>query len=400
MSVITVWGRSGQSVIGIDSTDPSRGVRRPPWLRDDGVDDDDDGGYEDGIDNTINQPVITFPNASDNENIEAADTATSSAFVATDARTHIASRWQIVLIGPTGMDNPLNPPSTIMYDSGAQAANLVSLPFAGLEFQHETVYGIRVRYKASGTLTWSAWSELQEFTTVNCQDEGLILWVDASDAATLTPPTGVLVTQWADKSPEENHLIGSTAAAGTYASISTTQFAAGAMDMSGGLGFLLTNLLDLTAIGGKMSVFMVMYWPSPGAIYRGLGFMKNLDGFNQSQISIYSSAGNTGSQVFSDAVDSLTSGVNTIPTDKYVYEALIDSAVASELRLNGVLKDSGADNFGGANWDRLGVQNGSFGWTGPIGGQIAEIKIYGFKLSAAQAAEVREALAAKWGITL
>lgn len=178
MTAITVWG---------GSTNENNSVQhQPPWsggLNPGNVVPGDplnppfggDGGLGDPVDYTLGQPTITFPNASDNENISDNDTATSSAFSVLGgdmARTHVASRWWIMYVGPTEDGTNAQSEPTVMFDSQADTVNLTSLPFADMEFEHESYYKIMVRYKASDG-NWGPFSEYQQFSTRPCN---LMFW--------------------------------------------------------------------------------------------------------------------------------------------------------------------------------------------------------------------------------
>jgi len=369
---------------------------------------DDDGpagicGRDWSEDPTVGTPTITFPNSGDNSDInpeEDGDIATSSAFTSTNGQTHLRSRWVIEYRGEVG--EPDESPY-VHYDSGPTATHLTSLPLELAQLARDRRYAIKVRYQGSNNVC-GPWSPYQEFTTHDCTPilPDLILWVDASDADTLT--TSFLdgkdrVTHWDDKSPEENHLIGATAAAGQYSDVLVDRFPAGAMNMTNGLGFMLTNPLE--PVDGKMTAFMVCWWPDTGVgNYRGIGFYNGIDSFDDAHLGAYASVANTGTALLSGPAFGVAGAASSLPVDApYVLEFLIDDDATNRALQNGVQVGSNTDNIS-VTFDRMGVQNGSFGWTGAIGGQIAEVMVFGAALDSTQREYIRNLLADKWGITL
>lgn len=177
---ITVWGNTGANPSAVRLTNPSGSVMYPPGVfpgtgGDDGTGGGPggigggDGGINSPIDPTVFKPEITYPNYFDNVDVDPDADATSSAFASSNAQTHAKSRWMIFQQNVEMDDFITITAGTVLYDSGATASNLTTLPLESTGLQPNGSYLIRVRYKGSGG-GWGPWSDLMPFTMAECAD--------------------------------------------------------------------------------------------------------------------------------------------------------------------------------------------------------------------------------------
>lgn len=354
-----------------------------------------DGGFLTPADNSISTPSITFPSASDHENIVTGNTASSSAFSATGGRTHQASRWMIFYVGTVEEDrSDLEP--ILLFDSEVDTVNKTSLPFTDMDFQHGGVYRICVRYQASDD-AWSLWSELQEFTTSDlCIPDGLILWYDASATGTITL-AGSNVVSILDKSGNNN----------TATAISvprrpvydTVQWSEGSLRFAGDLGLSLAAPLTDTA--GELSMFMVVKWTDdPGHTLIGFLGGDNINAVPADFLAAYSSVVQPGGNIQAFAVPgNISLDTAGVPdTGKNILEFILDTAGnTSKIRINGVTVVSGSKNWTGLSLTQICGQVSTYFGNNNC---LAEAMAFDTALADNQAEVVREYLADKWGITV
>jgi len=412
--VITVWGGTEANPLSAVYSQPSGAPIYPPNVTPGngntaggtglgpggfGV---GDGGFSTSSDTTITKPTITFPNSGDNQDISDADTSTSSVFAATSGRTHVASRWIIYYVGTSSdVENDTAQP-TIVFDSGATTVNLTSLPFTNIDFQHSSFYKIMVRYKASTTLTWSAWSEQQQFSTNACTPTAYVNW-DASVASSITFGTGVNVDAWADRGSAGKNLTVYTAWTANKPDWMTNRFALGAVNITGKEGFTLSSAL--TPVSGKLTVFMVMYWNHPGSGSDSLLALTSSDNIGVTGgwymgVEGIASNGDEGDINCGNVpgTPQCYSGVDSVPNGKHIIEMLIDSSATTKVILDGVQKNATTSSaYTGMTASYLGGQAGNYIANDH---QLAECLVYNVALTEGQRSEERLRLATKWGVTL
>jgi len=357
---------------------------------------DGDGGFQTPIDSSIAVPVITDPSLLD-AIVEPADSATSSAFSSDNGQTHVASRWmiqvaQIVDLAPTSQGTGI-----FIYDSGPTTSDLTTLPFADVGLQSDGAYLITVRHKGSGG-GWSDWSLPVVFSLVPCiappmdPDEaaGLILWLDAADATTITEVAG-RVSAWADKSTAATNATQATGALQPL--LSTDVFPAGAMKVAGGEGMAFT---EKTVTPG--TVFMVVDWTT-AATTTSIGLSKaqissgdylSLLSISPPQVGRLRADNSSGSNLVADTL--------AVPTGQHIVEFVLGATPAtSYLYVDGVQE---AASYLGSSWA---LEVSGFGLQATYVGnnnQIAEIAVYDTALSVEDRLAIRLGLSIKWGITI
>ncbi|TXH43991.1 MAG: hypothetical protein E6Q97_33350 [Desulfurellales bacterium] len=417
-NVITVWGNTGSSPSSAAYSQPSGGGIYPPNQIPGsgnpgtgtgtgpggiGV---GDGGFDTPSNLDFGIPVITFPNSGDNEDIEESDTVTSSAFDdGGSGATHAASRWMILYLGslddPALLDSPI-----YLYDSGVDVGNLTTLPLTVVEFEHNSVYAVRVRYKGNDN-TWSRWSLDQQFSTIDCQvDPDLVTWLDFS-STTGYEDTGTDVTALNDLSDSAYVY---AYVSGAYAEITNSVF----LNQSLLFAPEITYYTEGTTAyySAAQTVFMVGRVGDVTDVSTFLGQSGDIDIFSypfggQNYFGVLTGSGNTGSVVISSTANIVSPGYESPPDtlaagDKFILEIYMQaSGVAdSSVWLNGAMLYEGPEGWGVIAGASVGASLSSPTTTGTTMGEICEIRTYAANLSLSQREAIRIQLAAKWGVSL
>lgn len=216
---------------------------------------------------------------------------------------------------------------------------------------------------------------------------GLALWLDASDATTITQVANA-VSQWRDKSGNNNH---GNQATGTAQPL--VQAAA-----QNGL-----NTLGFTSAASKALTLTTPIATLPGFTFAVVGQKPAGGGTNRLNPLSGDGSINYGLLHFSDNNFYSTSGVNNrlatnSPVALTAYASLImanaGAVVGSTLLVNGIAQVLGLNGVGtGTNWTSIGGNGNTFF----TDGSIAEIILYNSVLSAAQLTQLYTYLKTKWG---
>lgn len=253
------------------------------------------------------------------------------------------------------------------------------------------VYNVTVR----ATDFAGNYSEQSISVTVNDVDpeflptsiSGIALWLDASDAATISDTSGAL-DQWNDKSGNSNHATASTTARPTTGT--RTINGLNAIDFDGSNDFMsLTSTISYTSGYTAFVVVRGDDYTSDGRAFTGsagAGFVLRID---NSPLQLQIVKRNT-------SVLLAGSGTPAIDTN-YIFSART-SAAGNNMQINGTSDGSNATNPNySANINSIGAQDTSA--TTPHDGLIGEIILYTAVLSDAEMDQVGAYLAAKWGIS-
>jgi len=216
---------------------------------------------------------------------------------------------------------------------------------------------------------------------------GLVLWLDASDAATITQSSGA-VSQWNDKSGNSNHATQAigvsqpTTGTTTINSKNTIYFDQPTADY----------MTFASQIGtDTYCAFMAGLCTSAGAAPR------NIIGGSGQCFNFRLSATNLQMQIVTTNVAvRLTGATNTSTATPYIYSAQ-SQPTGNRVRLNGVSDGSNATNPAYTNgFTELGS---SIAGLNQFHGQMGEVIIYTSALTDANINLIGAYLAAKWGIT-
>lgn len=416
-NVITVFGDSGtMGTVTVNSSVPSGGTINPDNVAigtgnttpgtgtGPGGIGTGDGGFETASDTTITTPTITYPSNTDNTNVSDASTATSSAFAATESRTHKASRWMIVYLG-AGTDEKVqtNQSPVVFFDSGVTTSNLTSQAFTGLKFEPSATYAIRVRHKASDD-KWSPWSLDQVFYTKSCLDTkaGLTHHWDFSDTANITLVGG--------KYSQINDKVGTMHLSETNdlyrPAQDTTYFTQGAAKFIGDNGFNILNgplKFDADGVNPCKSTVVMVARVTTGNQYTFLGFSSSNDigSSTAKTVGVFSSTVGTQQNRLTctaTSTDIIQSAAGSVPDDtKSVIEFVINSDGNHKFYVNGTEVASAlgsAENFLTMSFSWFNRQSGPY-----KGGnhQIAEVLWFDSAISDEQRTALRAELKSKWG---
>lgn len=413
-NVITVWGNTGSSPSSAAYSQPSGGGIYPPNQIPGsgnpgtgtgtgpggiGV---GDGGFDTPSNLDFGIPVITFPNSGDNEDIEESDTVTSSAFDdGGSGATHAASRWMILYLGslddPALLDSPI-----YLYDSGVDVGNLTTLPLTVVEFEHNSVYAVRVRYKGNDN-TWSRWSADQTFSTIDCQvDADLKFHFDFS-TTTGYEATGAEIdtvnnlgtfTAWS--APLDS---------GEPAEVDSTTFLSESAEFLNGGGSYLSGTVSSA---GTEATFFLVGKVGAASVNAFLGVTAQANPYSfalgaTDWIGIKLGAANSGQVSFSCNTADLgwESATDLLAANE---EFILEIAVrpsgdgASYIYLNGVeIHTDTVDWFVGTisflEGLAMSASTDTIGW-------IGEVRAYEAYLTPTQREAIRIQLAAKWGVSL
>lgn len=224
----------------------------------------------------------------------------------------------------------------------------------------------------------------------------LLLWLDASDLATITE-VGGKVSQWNDKSSAARHAVQATDTARGVRN--TTRFASGGIEFAGAEGMTFTSL-NLTT---GTTIFFVCYFTSTNAAYTSLALAGgNLQlGVDYAAIHTATTPSNptsSGTIGLSDGGAGLAEGPkNAVPTGKHIVEfvAVPASPASSKLRLDGVDQ---AVTSSGTSWDITVNSIGLQPFYSSNNNQFAEIRVYDGVLTPSECATIRTELETKWGL--
>lgn len=225
-----------------------------------------------------------------------------------------------------------------------------------------------------------------------------VLWLDASDAGTLTFGVGAKLSGWADKSASSNDA--SQANAALQGSIVTSQFAAGALELNADEGMTLASPVALSGA----TVFMVLYVINTGgAVYASMVLNDGDISLGNDEVGFIGEASSRTGLLQVDTNDAGAAYVwsdptkSDIKTGKYVAEFLIGADVDSTaLQLSGV--DITGTNSGPASWTITVSQLGLQSFYGSNSNQVAEIRVYDSALTDDDRGDVRTELTDKWDV--
>lgn len=415
-NVITVWGNTGSSPSGAVYSQPSGGGIYPPnqvpGSGNTGTGTDTgpggigvgDGGFSTPSNLDFGIPVITFPNSGDNEDIEESDTVTASAFDdGGTGATHSASRWMILYLGslddPALLDSPI-----YLYDSGVDVDNLTTLPLTVVEFEHNSVYAVRVRYKGNDN-TWSRWSVDQTFSTADCAvDATLVLHVDFS-TTTGYEDSGSAITQVNNLGTFTTWV--APLASGDEAVSESSEFLSASAEFGAGAGGAYTSG-SVTSGAMAATFFMVgQLGTAADDTFLGLTYVVDVPGAvlgSNYWIGVRAGAADTGSVSVSSAVSAdpgWESAADVLAAnERFLLEVVVQPSGDgdSKVLLNGVELYSAAVDWGLAICPMLEAYAASA--AADVIGWIGELRLYDIYLSASQRQDIRYQLAAKWGVSL
>jgi len=236
---------------------------------------------------------------------------------------------------------------------------------------------------------------------------GLQLWLDASDASTITESSGS-VSQWDDKSGNGNHVTQGTAANQPTTGTQTIN-SLNALDFDGGDWLLSSGNLGVSN-STNFSVFAVAILDSDDKYTTifgtgNFGLSQQAAAFQVATNPSISSTRQMATDIWNPA--GMVADTSITLGTEYVFSYLVhpwsSARSGSEFFLNGA--NDGAATYGTVN--PFLVDGPAFiGAFGPTltssrwNGQIAEVLVYDSALSTADREAVEAYLADKWGITL
>lgn len=211
---------------------------------------------------------------------------------------------------------------------------------------------------------------------------GLFAWFDADDASTFTYSSGVIVSQWNDKSGNGYHISQGTVANqptrdGTQNGRTTVQF----LDAT----HWMTNTTGLTP--ATISAFVVLR--RRGVTVANVYWFTSTEGR-------FGFECNTATKIERVNQAALMTANTSIETTQYHLITAYASASATSVRLDGVDDGSGSGSGMTASNAGFGVggkTNGDF----PADAMIAELLVYDSNLSTTDRDSVEEYLQSKWG---
>jgi len=209
---------------------------------------------------------------------------------------------------------------------------------------------------------------------------GLQLWLDASDASTITESSGA-VSQWDDKSGNANHVTQGTAALQPTTG-TRTQNSLNVLDFDG------SDFLRNGAIGPFSQPNTVFVVGKADATATTQAFVHGDNFANDNAIGL------TSSNFFMFADSALFGGASDTSTHIFIAEF---NSTSSELFIDGVSSATGDAGSGSANDFRVGAR---YDGAEALDGFVAEVLVYDSALSTADREAVEAYLADKWGITL
>lgn len=231
---------------------------------------------------------------------------------------------------------------------------------------------------------------------------GLQLWLDASDAATITQTSGS-VSQWSDKSGNSLHVTQGTAT-NQPKSNTATQNGLTVLDFDANDNLARTSASNLGRNVGAVTVYVVGSFNAVSAVQDFVHFTRNGGGSSSSRVRLGHNniqspnklnAG--GRRLDADAFASVASTSNA-PTGAFRrYTALFDYANSDLFVWIGTTAEGSKTSFQTAGStsdttsDQLHVGTN-------LDGKIAEILVYHAAHGSTERAQVWDYLAAKWGL--
>lgn len=229
----------------------------------------------------------------------------------------------------------------------------------------------------------------------------LHLWLDGDDAATITESSGA-VSQWDDKSGNDNHATQGTASnqpqtGGSIDGVNALDFA-GSNDHLNLPGDLIRNVPGVT-------IFFVAQTSEDS---HAVPYVLRIDESNGDPwLFIRGSFGGewavNARRVWSDGVSAALEGGDSTPTRDTIVTWHVDYQNADRfLRQDGSQVASGTSRYSGGNSeDDTGAAHlGSTGSGNGFGGLIGEVILYKRFLTGGEVGQVETYLSGKWGVTL
>ena len=213
---------------------------------------------------------------------------------------------------------------------------------------------------------------------------GLVMWIDSNDAATFTYSSGVLVSQWNDKSVSGRHVSQGT---------TTKQPSRNTTSPTG------KTTVAFSSARADWLTSAVITQAQPVTVFAHARY-SNVDTSNH-QIQGNEGAGvpvlYTDSGVWKMYAGTPLSSVTTDDASWHYFTAVYNGA-SSSLRLDGsqiASGDAGSSGWSGQSW-HIGEQGSGGG--APWDGDIAEVLVYNSVLSTTDRAAVESYLLTKWGV--
>jgi hypothetical protein len=230
--------------------------------------------------------------------------------------------------------------------------------------------------------------------TVNTADttnSRLLIWLDASDASTVTIANGAIST-WADKSG--NNYNASPSIAGTTGPTYSTG---------------VVNGLNVVTYSASTNRFM--YIPTgPGLIQQFVLFMvlsvsSTNSSFAASDSSVNATNGLTLSTNASNYIQYVVTGGSaaivstTVPSTATTILTIVDTISSATIFMNGTQIATGTSTSNIANRNFSVFDIGGYAST-PIVGRIGEVRVYAGTMATNERAQIEASLGAKWGISV
>lgn len=220
--------------------------------------------------------------------------------------------------------------------------------------------------------------------------DSLILWLDATDASTITKDVSERVSQWDDKSSEGNDVTQGT-------TIEQPAFTASAIGGKpalrfAGNDFLVSAAYNSGTISQPNTAFVVINTVSASSNDK---LFDGIDGSNRHVIQVIGSGDPDDMHLFAGIVISTGGGATPLDTDLVI--SGIFNGASSELFVNGTSEASG--NAGSQSMAGI-VVGSAFSQTGvdSYDGYIGELLMYDKLLSTSERQAVESYLTTKWNI--
>jgi hypothetical protein len=219
---------------------------------------------------------------------------------------------------------------------------------------------------------------------------GCVLWLDASDAATITETSG-LVSQWNDKSGNAYHATQGTGARQPLTG-TRSQNSLNVLDFDGGDQLNLpSGLYGLSA--GANSAFVVWATDNTSSNQRLLG---GYTGTNATRYGFMLNDPSAGSFT----VRNYSTGTNAAQTVTYDTNAHIGALRRSGTTLDNIYDGTVSTFTNATDYTMISMTIGAPpDLANPLNGMIAEIIVFNSSLSNADANTIMDYLVAKWGIS-